>query len=54
MRRKVSAYVALCQQDGAEYWWNTWCDYVAGNKSNRMLDTGDVVSKYHWDAVSME
>lgn len=54
MRRKVSAYVALCQQDGAEYWWNSWCDYVAGNKSNRLLDTGDVVSKYHWDAVSME
>jgi hypothetical protein len=54
MRRKVSAYVALCQQEGAEYWWDTWCNYVAGNKSNRMLDTGDVVSKYHWDAVSME
>jgi len=54
MRRKVSAYVALCQQDGAEYWWDTWCNYVAGNKSNRLLDTGDVVSKYHWDAVSME
>ena len=54
MRRKVSAYVALCQQDGAEYWWNSWCDYVAGNKSNRLLDTGDVVSKYHYDAVVAE
>lgn len=54
IRRKVSAYVALCQHEGAEYWWNTWCDYVAGNKSNRMLDTGDVVSKYHYDAVVAE
>ena len=54
MRRKVEAYVALCQQDGAAYWWDTWCHYVAGNKSNKLLDTGDVVSKYHYDAVTME
>lgn len=54
MRRKVEAYVALCQQDGAAYWWDTWCNYVAGNKANKLLDTGDVVSKYHYDAVTME
>ena len=54
MRRKVKSYVTLCQQEGAEYWWNTWCDYVAGNRSNKMLDTGDVVSKFHYDAVTME
>ena len=54
MRRKVQAYVMLCQQDGAEYWWNTWCDYVAGNRSNKLLDTGDVVSKFHYDVVTME
>ena len=49
--KKVKAYVEMCQEDGTEYWWDTWCEYVAGNRANRLLDTGDVVSKFHVDCV---
>ena len=52
-RKKVKAYVEYCQRKGSEYWWNSWCDYVAGNKANRDLDTGDLVSRYHVQAVKM-
>ena len=48
---KIKAYVEMCQEDGTEYWWDTWCEYVAGNRANRLLDTGDVVSKFHVDCV---
>jgi len=41
----------MCQEDGTKYWWDSWCDYVAGNRANRLLDTGDVVSKFHVDCV---
>ena len=49
--KKVKAYVEMCQKDGTKYWWDSWCDYVAGNRANRLLDTGDVVSKFHVDCV---
>ena len=51
--KKVREYVIMTQLEGSEYWWNTWCDYVAGNRANKLLDTGDVVSKYHVDCVIM-
>ena len=45
---KVKAYVEMTQATGGtEYWWNTWCEYVADNSANKALDTGDVVSAYH-------
>ena len=60
--RKIEAYVHLChtyaehgenyEVSTAEYWWNTWCIYVAGNRANRALDTGDVVSRYHVECVT--
>ena len=56
-RAKVIAYVELCQKPadlqitGAEWWWDSWCDLVAGNQANRRLDTGDAVSAYHVDCV---
>lgn len=50
-RAKVLAYVELCQAQGAEYWWDSWCEHVAGNQANRRLDTGDAVSAYHVDCV---
>ena len=53
-RAKVLAYVALCQKQGTEYWWNSWCEHVAGNQANRRLDTGDAVSAYHVDCVISE
>ena len=52
IRKKVEQYVELTQVEGSEYWWNTWCEYVAGNRANRALDTGDVVSRYHVECVT--
>ena len=51
-RRKVQAYVAMTQEKGSAYWWNSWCKYVAGNKANRKLDTGAAVSAYHVTCVN--
>ena len=52
-RKKITEYVAMTQQEGTEYWWNTWCEYVAGNKANRQLDNGDIVSRYHVECVDL-
>lgn len=52
-RRKVLAYVKLCRETGgSEYWWNRWCDYVAGRRGSP-LKTGDQVSAFHVSAVCM-
>jgi len=51
-RRKIAEYVEYTRETGgAEYWWDTWCNYVAGNRANRSLNTGDAVSKFHVTAV---
>ena len=51
-RRKIRDYVKLCRRKGAEYWWNTWCNYVADKGGmNKSLPTGDAVSKYHVTAI---
>ena len=51
-RKKIAEYVEYTRDTGgAEYWWNTWCDYVAGNRANKSLTTGDAVSKFHVTAV---
>jgi hypothetical protein len=45
---KISAYVDICASTGgARHWWNSWCDYVAGNRANKALLSGDAVSAYH-------
>jgi len=53
-KAKVLAYIALCQEKGSEYWWDSWCEYVAGNKANRYLTTGDAVSAYHVDCIILK
>jgi len=51
-RKKIADYVQFTRDTGgAEYWWNSWCEYVAGNRANKMLATGDMVSKFHVTAV---
>ena len=51
-RTKIRNYVKLCRRKGAEYWWDTWCNYVAEKGGmNKSLPTGDAVSKYHVDAI---
>lgn len=51
-RKKIRTYVELCQKEGSEYWWNTWCDYVAGNSANKNLTSGDIVSRFHVECVN--
>lgn len=48
---KIIAYIELCQEQGAKYWWDTWCEHVAGNQANRRLKTGEAVSAYHSECV---
>jgi len=53
IRKKIEAYVSMTQEQGSQYWWNSWCEYVAGNRANKALDTGDIVSKYHVECVEL-
>lgn len=47
-RAKIAHYVSICAETGgSRHWWNTWCEYVAGNRANKALTTGDAVSAYH-------
>lgn len=63
IRRKIAEYVQLCHnlrhdsaasptETTAQFWWDSWCHYVAGNRANRALTTGDVVSRYHVECVT--
>jgi hypothetical protein len=52
-RKKITAYVEMTQLEGTQYWWDTWCEYVAGNRANRQLDSGDIVSRYHVECVDL-
>lgn len=49
---KVRQYVEYTQEYGSEWWWNTWCEYVAGNRMNKSLATADEVSRYHYNAIA--
>ena len=52
-RKKIADYITFTQDTGgAEYWWNTWCEYVSGNRANKSLDTSAKVSYYHVTAVT--
>ena len=50
-RAKIADYVKMTQIQGSSFWWNSWCDYVAGNRANKTLTTGSAVSKFHVTAV---
>lgn len=50
--KKIREYVKLCRRRGSEYWWDTWCNYVAERGGmNKSLPTGDAVSRYHVTAI---
>ena len=47
-RKKISNYLDICKSTGgARHWWNSWCEFVAGNRANKSLPTADAVSAYH-------
>ena len=51
-RKRVKDYIKLCfTTGGAEYWWNSWCEYVADKGTNRKLETANDVSAYHYFAL---
>jgi hypothetical protein len=51
---KIRAYLELClKSGGSEYWWNSWCATVAGNRANRSLESADVVSRYHAECIAI-
>lgn len=53
VRNKVLDYVRLCDKTGgAAYWWDTWCEHVAGRRGSP-LKTAREVSAYHVKAVCM-
>ena len=52
VERKIKEYLAIVDAHGtAQWWWDTWCEYVAGRR-NSPLKTADEVSRFHVEAVS--
>lgn len=49
---KIQRYLTLTREKGSEYWWDSWCEYVADNRVNKTLPTGDDVSRYHYEAIA--
>lgn len=50
--KRIHNYVDLTiELGGAVYLWDSWCNYVAGNRSNKSLVTGEHVSQLHMDAI---
>lgn len=49
---KIEEYVRVVQEDGAEYWWNTWCNLIPQTSGkNRQFKDADEVSYTHTIAV---
>lgn len=52
-RKRIAEYDALCRQTGgSEYWWNTWCDYVAQTTNRKHFNSANEVSAYHLECLS--
>lgn len=52
-RAKITAYVALTQETGgARFWWDSWCEYVAGRRGSP-LKTASAVSAFHCAAIGL-
>ena len=49
--KKITKYVKLTRIKGTEWYWDTWCHYVAGNIANKALATGEAVSEFHVKCV---
>lgn len=50
-RARILEYVRICQSIGAETLWNDWCRFVAGNRANKFLNTGEKVSRWHFTCI---
>lgn len=53
IRQKIQQYQQACDQHGdSEFWWDSWCEYVSGNRYNKSLGDADKVSAYHYEAIT--
>lgn len=51
---KVVVYQGVCKKHGtSEFWWDSWCEYVAGNRYNQSLSTADKVSAFHYEVITV-
>ena len=54
VRSKIVDYILLTQEMGAQYWWDTWCESIAGNIANRNLTDGERVSRFHVESIILK
>jgi hypothetical protein len=51
-KKKAEEYLQVVKKEGAEYWWNTWCELIPTTERNRKyFKTADEVSYEHVRAV---
>ena len=50
--KRVKEYIRTVSRKTTGEWWNDWSNFVANNRWNRNLETGDMVSDYHYHAIS--
>lgn len=54
-RKDINNYIKVCDDIGnSEFFWDSWCTYVAGNRVNKKLPTADIVSRYHYKCIEGE
>jgi hypothetical protein len=52
-RGKIAYYLETCvKTGGAQFWWDSWCGSVAGNRANKSLLCADQVSAYHYECIA--
>lgn len=49
--KRTQEYVTLVQKQGAEYWWNTWCNFIAEKDGKKWFGSSEEVSKSHVTAI---
>lgn len=49
---KLEVYLSITRKHSSEWWWDSWCEYVAGGRHNKRLDTADKVSAEHVTAIT--
>lgn len=49
---RTKEYVELVQKEGAEYWWDTWCKFIAEKDGVKYFKSSEEVSKSHVTAIT--
>lgn len=51
---KTEAYLRTVREKGSEWYWDSWCEYIAGNSYNKRLPTADLVSAEHIRCIKLD